>query len=277
MAGVHGCEYSSMAALTRFLRDLDPERLAGSLVGCPIVNQASFRTRTPFVVPGDGKNLNRCFPGDPHGSPTEVLAHEIFDHLVRGADYLIDMHAGDMVEDLAPFALYEEAPVEGSSRQMAVAYGLPYVVRTSRSDAPIGGTASGAAASSGIPAITAEAGGRGLLEEEAVALHLAGLGSVLSHLGVLAAAPSTPAGGRWTVGRFVWVRSAVAGWWEAKVATGQRVGQGELLGVVLDAFGHEVEWILSPEAGVPLFITTSPAVAADGLLLGLGADVRPLD
>jgi uncharacterized protein len=30
--------------------------------------------------------------------------------------------------------------------------------------------------------------------------------------------------------------------------------------------------VRAPEAGVPLFLTTSPAVVADGLLLGLARD-----
>jgi hypothetical protein len=34
-----------------------------------------------------------------------------------------------------------------------------------------------------------------------------------------------------------------------------------------------IERIPAPEDGVVLFLTTSPAVAADGLLLGLGADL----
>jgi len=32
-----------------------------------------------------------------------------------------------------------------------------------------------------------------------------------------------------------------------------------------------LQTLSAPSAGVPMFITSSPAVAADGLLLGLGA------
>jgi hypothetical protein len=57
---------------------------------------------------------------------------------------------------------------------------------------------------------------------------------------------------------------------------GEDVAAGGRLGAVLDPFGDELEAITAPEAGVPLFITSSPAVAADGLLLGLGAGLTPL-
>ena len=36
----------------------------------------SFAERSPFVVPADGMNLNRAFPGDPDGSYTDRLAHD---------------------------------------------------------------------------------------------------------------------------------------------------------------------------------------------------------
>ena len=38
-------------------------------------------------------------------------------------------------------------------------------------------------------------------------------------------------------------------------------------------FGDVTERITAPEDGVVLFITTSPAVGADGLLVGLGVDI----
>jgi len=55
------------------------------------------------------------------------------------------------------------------------------------------------------------------------------------------------------------------------------VPAGGRLGAVLDPYGDELETIEAPEAGVPLFITSSPAVSDDGLLLGLGAGIKPLD
>jgi hypothetical protein len=60
------------------------------------------------------------------------------------------------------------------------------------------------------------------------------------------------------------------------VRVGQEVAAGERLGAILDPFGDELEAVTAPEAGVPLFITSSPAVTADGLLLGLGAGISPI-
>jgi predicted deacylase len=92
----------------------------------PVLSLPSFRARSPFVIPEDGKNLNRCFPGNPVGTLAERLAHATFAQLITGSDALIDAHAGDMVEALQPFALYDAGPAEARAREMATAYGLPY-------------------------------------------------------------------------------------------------------------------------------------------------------
>jgi uncharacterized protein len=106
IAGVHGGEYTGMAALLRLVQQLDADRLRGSLTVVPVLNQPAFWSRSAFVVPADGKNLNRCFPGDPAGSYTDVLAHELFEAFIRPADVLLDLHAGDLPEALEPFCLY---------------------------------------------------------------------------------------------------------------------------------------------------------------------------
>src|SRR5580700_2970303 len=185
IAGVHGCEYASMAGVRRWLRDLEKKELRGRVRAVPVLNVTAFAARSPFVVPEDGKNLNRCFPGKPDGTLGERLAYDTFSQLISGSDALVDAHCGDMVEALEPFAFYEAGPAEARARDLATAYGLPYVIRQEKGpDRTVSGTSSGAAAEAGIPAITAEAGGCGLVEEYAVALHVAGLNAVLSVLGM---------------------------------------------------------------------------------------------
>jgi predicted deacylase len=277
IAGVHGCEYSSMLGLRRFLEGVDEAELQGHITAVPIVNLAAFHARTPFVVPHDGLNLNRCFPGDATGSFTPRLARTVFEQLIRPADALVDCHCGDQVEALAPFCLYDASPLpdhsaEAGARALAVAHGLPYLIRSERAESPIAGTSSAACAEIGIPAITAEAGGCGLVDEASVQAHVDGLHRVLAHLGML---PATVAANPppEELSRFVWLRSTHAGWWTPSVPVGEAVAAGAVLGTVSPLLGGEPfaeETVVAAEAGVPVFITTSPAVAAGGLLLGVG-------
>jgi predicted deacylase len=277
IAGVHGCEYASMAAVRQWANGLGGRELRGSIRAVPVLNLPAFRARSPFVVPDDGKNLNRCFPGDPAGTLADRLAHATFTQLIAGSDALVDAHCGDLPEALEPFVLYEAGPSEARARELAIAYGLGYVIRQEPGpDRAVAGTTSAAAAEVGIPAITAEAGGCGLVQEAAVGLHVRGLDRVLATLGMT----DPPVGGTDHHGiappvelrRFLWLRCADAGWWQPAVQPGEAVTAGQLLGTVSSIDGAEVlQSITAPAAGVPMFITSSPAVAADGLLLGLGA------
>jgi hypothetical protein len=274
IAGVHGCEYVPMAAVREWTGGLEQREISGRIRVVPVLNVTAFRARSPFLVPEDGKNLNRCFPGKPDGTLAERLAHAAFTQLISGSDYYIDAHCGDMVEALEPFSLYESGPAEAAARELALAYGLGYIIREERGPDAIDGTSSGAAAAAGIPAITAEAGGCGLVERHAVDTHLRGLNSVLAHLGMAAPVGGGAAGGPepTLLNRFIWPRCERAGWWAPTVGAGDKVSEGQVLGTVSNLDGSVVqETITSPADGVIIFMTSSPAVADDGLLLGLGA------
>jgi len=97
----------------------------------PLINLPAFWARTPFVVPLDGKNLNRSFPGDADGTAAERIAAAVTDRLIKGSDYVIDLHAGDLPEALEPFVFYDASPVEERARELALAYGLGHMVRQS--------------------------------------------------------------------------------------------------------------------------------------------------
>jgi predicted deacylase len=272
LAGVHGCEYAPMAAVRRWTRALAERDLHGSVRAVPVLNLPAFRARSPFVVPDDGKNLNRCFPGDPAGTVADRLAYAAFTQLIEGSDALVDAHAGDMVEALEPFALYDAGPSEDRARELAVAYGLGYVIRQEAGpDRAVGGTTSTAAAEIGIPAIIAEAGGCGVVEPAAVAAHVRGLDRLLALLS-MTSDPAPDGEAPVYLGRFLWLRATGEGWWEPAVRPGQRVSAGQVLGTVSSLDGAQVlQSVTAPAPGVPMFITSSPAVAANGLLLGLGA------
>ncbi|HEY3882689.1 MAG TPA: succinylglutamate desuccinylase/aspartoacylase family protein [Trebonia sp.] len=269
IAGVHGCEYASMAGLRRWVSGLAGRPVRGTIRAVPVVNLPAFWARSAFVVPEDGKNLNRCFPGSPTGTLAERIADAVFSQVISGSDAVVDMHAGDLTEALEPFALYDVGPAEAEARELAAAYGLGYVLRQAPGPAfTVTGSTSAAAAAAGIPAIIAEAGGCGLVTEHAVEAHVRGLDGVLRYLEMAAGPPAGPAPA--LLGGWVWPRAASAGWWAPAVGPGAAVTAGQVLGTVSTLDGGTVtETVTAPADGVVLFLTSSPAVAADGLLLGL--------
>jgi predicted deacylase len=110
IAGTHGYEYPPITALQRVRRQLQPEKLAGTVVMVHIANLPSFLGRTIYYSPIDGKNLNRVYPGRPDGTVSERIAHTITTQVIERADYVVDLHGGDGNEALRPY-LY--MPVTG--------------------------------------------------------------------------------------------------------------------------------------------------------------------
>ena len=272
IAGIHGAEYPPIDAVMRFCHDLDPATLRGRVVGVPIVNLPAFWERTPFVCPTDGKNPNRAFPGDPAGTFTDVLAYHVFTSIIRRGDYLVDVHCGDMVEDLEPFSLVQQSGREDVDRvalDMATTYGLRHVIVQARGTGPVSGTTNAAAAEAGIPAIIPEAGGVGQLQEEAVALHLRGLRRVLTRVGMLEGQLG-PLPAPTMVRDFVWVRAGRGGFFRKAVVAGDMIRAGEPIGRMVSPWGEPGATSASPVDGVVLFVTTSPAIQDNGLLAGIG-------
>ena len=99
-AGIHGGEYPGIAAAIELGRDIEPEHVHGCLILLHPVNIQGFWARREFIVPEDGKNLNRVFPGTPLGTLADKTAYLISSNLFTIADYYVDMHSGDIHESL---------------------------------------------------------------------------------------------------------------------------------------------------------------------------------
>ncbi|HBY45868.1 MAG: succinylglutamate desuccinylase/aspartoacylase family protein [Thermomicrobiales bacterium] len=277
-AGVHGGEYPAIETVIRLARSIDAGEISGVIVLMPVVNLPAFWGRTPFVCPVDGLNPNRMFPGSPDGSYTEQLVHAMTEELIARADVYVDLHGGDMVEALAPFSICRGGhdAADTQARELAEVFGLPYLLVIDRPVQPAKGSMSFvAAAERGVPGFIAEAGGVGLLDEEPVRLLTDGLIRVLNHLGILRR-DVDPAGDVTALSRFDWLYSRHAGMFHARVAVDDLVTVGAVVGTIDSLFGDELEQIVAPADGRVLFLTTSPAMPINGLLMGIGvADQRP--
>jgi predicted deacylase len=300
-AGVHGGEYPAVEAVIRLGKTLDPKKISGTVILMPVLNLPAFRTRTPFVCPIDNVNPNRVFPGDPRGSYSEQMTHACINEFVVHADAYVDLHGGDIPEALVPFVICRAGndEVAKKSKAIAMAFGLPYVLTVSKPVQPSKGHRAGAgglssyaaAADKGTPAILAEAGGAGQMQEEAVSLLVNGVVNVMRHLGMIEDArfeshianaetnskPKPKKTARSVVAtavltKFDWIYTKSTGVWYPKVAEGDAVREGEQIGTVGDLFGDTLEKIASPVNGVVLFLTISPSVLENGLLMGIGVE-----
>jgi predicted deacylase len=132
-AGIHAAEYTGIEAAIRLGRSLEPREVRGTVVIIPLLNRPGFYERSIYVNPEDNDNLNRLFPGRADGTWGERFAHNLLSEIVTRCDYAIDLHAGDLVEDLIPFVIYREtgnASQDERIRAMANAYGARWAVKS---------------------------------------------------------------------------------------------------------------------------------------------------
>jgi predicted deacylase len=259
-AGIHGSEFCSIEAARR-LMDLPPDALRGTLLVLPIVNVEGFRRRSIYVVPADGKNLNRVFPGRSDGSASERLAAWLVEHVYPSADAYLDLHGGDLNEELMPFSIFGHG--DARAEAIARAFGLPVVV-SSRGT----GRTTSAAADLGVPAIIAEVSGNGLWNDEGVEKLLAGVHRVMHMMGMRDQAPEPPAPPPSLVTMTV-LSSPAQGLWYAHRRLGETVAKGESVGEVRDVFGQVLSPVVSPEDGFVLYQMTSLSVNEGEALIGI--------
>jgi len=271
-AGIHAAEYTGIEAAIRLGRTIAADAVRGTILIIPLLNRPGFYERSIYVNPEDNDNLNRLFPGKPDGTWGERFAHHLLTEIISKCDNAIDLHAGDLIEDLVPFVIYREtqdAALDERIQAMANAYGARWAVKS----APTGerpGTLMAVAALNGVAAMLAESGGRGQLIEEDVARHVTGVTNILRTIGAISGRPDRVEPPT-VVKTFEWLRSPVEGIFHCHVRVDQMVKTRELVGEMTDLVGNPIAALTAPVSGVVLFTVTSPAIKKGGLLLAIGA------
>lgn len=184
-AGVHGDEVNGVAVLQRFLSQLDPRELRGNIVCLPLVNVAGFSARQR-VVPSDGKDLNRCFPGDPNGSVSDQIAHSIFSQIIARCDFGIDIHDSGRDSVLLPHPrahIRDGAGGYDRSRMEEIATFGTDIIMLCRGNEGVMTIEAGRHLS--VPAFTVEVGGAMILWEAFIHLAVRGLRNLLVYRGML--------------------------------------------------------------------------------------------
>ena len=189
ISGNHGDEYEGQIALTKLCTELEAKDIRGRLIILTMANYpaALAGTRTS---PIDGGNLNRIFPGNALGTPTEMIADYIEETLMPMCDFMFDFHSGGS-SLLYPATLLRG---RGHSREeqktlleLQEAFDAPYAWVFTSGGGPKtkARTAMGAAGRNGVISIMAELGGGGTISRSILAITERGIKRLLHVVGML--------------------------------------------------------------------------------------------
>ncbi|HEY7908787.1 MAG TPA: succinylglutamate desuccinylase/aspartoacylase family protein [Thermomicrobiales bacterium] len=270
LGAVHGDEYEGPVAIAELLAMLAASAISGTLIAVPVVNAPAYEAGRR-TSPQDDKDLARCFPGDPNGTPSEQLAHLIATECIAPADALIDLHSGGVALDGALLIGYAAMDDDAGarSRELAYAFGAP-VIWEHPPPMPPGRTGS-FALERGIPFVYTEATGGGQADRATVACFIDGVQRVMVAMGMLPGDPPAPRHKEfWRGGgnTDTMVAAGVDGLFRAFVDAGQVVSRGTLVGEIVDFQGRVRERLFAPSDGVLPFIRRIPRVrVGDGLFM----------
>lgn len=250
MAGNHGDEYEGEISLSKLVRRLDASAITGEVTIIPFLNLPAVMAARR-CSPLDNENLNRCFPGDPAGTPSRRLAHFLEHQLFPQHDVLLDVHSGGTSMAHLPVVLAEEHQDPDRMQrttQLLTSLGLRYgFIASNGADAP---TSMAAAARAGVIGLSGEFGGGGSVTKESINTLETALDRLLIELGLIGTpifnAPPTPHLGPLTLLRLNSYEQSIfatrRGWFEPAVDIGASVESGDVAG-----WFHDFSDLSAPE------------------------------
>lgn len=274
VSGAHGTEYASIVAVEQLIDAVKPAEISGTLILVPLVNVPSFERITPHVNPTDNKSMNRYYPGDPNGTQTDRASFVVTKEVVDKCDHLIDLHGGDLDENLRPYSYWTvtgNQKQDELSRALVIAFGLDHIIISA--DRPKDPNASryleNTASTRGKPSFTAEAGRSGPVVAGDVTLLVNGSLGVMRQLKMLAGAVKPVAHPVW-VDNIVSVTADREGVFHPAVDRAAHVVKGAKIGVVTDYVNRPLQEVVAPASGIIMFVRAVPSLKKGDTLANIG-------
>jgi predicted deacylase len=259
-SNVHGDEPTGIGIVHNLVRCLPGLLSSGAVHMYPTLNPGGLAAATR-VLPDDGQDLNRAFPGQSRGMASSRHAHCVWtDILSRSLTVLIDLHTD--VTGAIPYAITDRVldmrnrrKLSSTCQRLALASGLTTLREYPRDRYQrfsLDRSLSGAMVNrEGIPAVTLEVGPRNRLDPQAIAVGTSAVLGVLTELGLVdvpaQAHPSQKNGGPWR--RESGPRTNHTGVLIPRVRSGDTLERGRVMAEVRTIRGDVLETLSARSKG----------------------------
>lgn len=262
-AAVHGNELNGISVIQKLFTEIEVEKIKGTIVGVPVVNIPGLYNNSRLFI--DGKDLNRIMPGKPNGNVSEVYAYRVLDRIVKNFDYLLDLHTASFGR---VNSFYIRADL-GSKEALTLAQlQEPQIIL----NAPAAdGTLRGAAADLGIHAITVEVGDPNRFQKGMVKSSLTRIFNTLNYLGIYQPEELKHNEGKPIIcDSSQWIYTEKGGILSVYPQLTDIVEEGELVGLVRNVFGEEIEKYYAPRKGIVIGRSVNPIAQTGSRIIHLG-------
>ncbi|RMG83405.1 MAG: peptidase M14 [Bacteroidetes bacterium] len=261
-AALHGNELNGLPVIQRLFREVEVDKLKGTIVGVPVVNIPSFvRKKRRFI---DGTDLNHIMPGKPDGTVSQVYAWRIVNNIVKEFDYLLDLHTAS---NGRINSYYIRADMSDEAvREMALLQNAQIIVHNPPSD----GTLRGTADELGIPAITLEVGNPNTFQRGMIRDGLTGIYNLLAKFGMVEGEVEVPDTKTVICKSSYWIYTDEGGLLTVFPKVTDFVKKGEVIAEIRNIFGDLIRKYTAPEKGIVIGKSVNPVNQTGGRILHLG-------
>jgi predicted deacylase len=259
-AAVHGDELNGVEIIRQVLAELDVGRMRGTLLAVHVVNVFGFIQQRRYLP--DRRDLNRSFPGSPHGSLASRLAHLLMTEIVAHCTHGIDLHTASAERSNLPQIRADLEDLE--TRRIAEAFRAPVMLHSTVRD----GSLRQAATRRGIPVLLFEGGEPLRFNDAVIAMGVAGVRRVMAELGMIRRKETRKTPRASIVLRSSsWVRARRGGLLRLQVGEGDSVEARQVIGLIADPFGDEEVPVRATVSGLVIGKTNNPVVhMGDGIV-----------
>ena len=268
-SSIHGCEYPSIEAVFRIAESIDPMEVSGQIVIINPVNVDAFLSRTPYIVPQDGKNLNRLFPGNPEGTLGDKIAYVLTEEYQKRADFYLDTHGGDLPEVQDAYCYYptvcDEAVRHINEHATEYVLHAKYIVGSVSVN-----HAYNYASVCGVPSVMLELGENGSWSEQEVEDYLDNIKNIMRYLELI---PGKALKRIRPIAHIVegeYLDADADGRWYASVVKDQEVRVGDKLGEIRDLFGNVLHEYFCEKDGLVLMLCGALSVRKGDPIVAYG-------
>jgi predicted deacylase len=261
-AAVHGNELNGIPVIQRFFKEIENEKISGTVIGVPVVNVPAFmRKKRRFI---DNVDLNHIMPGKKSGSVSQVYAHYFFKNIIKHFDYLLDLHTASTGRVNSYYIRADmDDPV---TSKLALLQNAQIIVNNPPSD----GTLRGAAEAQGIPAITLEVGNPSTFQKGYIRSGITGLHNALVYLEMMDGEIEEPEKEPVLCKSSKWYYTDKGGLLSVHPDLTQMVAKGDTIATQYDIFGDKIKTYKSKSDGVVIGKSISPVNQTGGRILHLG-------
>lgn len=263
-AALHGNELNGISTIFKLIQEVNPQKLAGTLVLVPIANVPGYLMNQRNF--SDNVDLNRIMPGRPEGTTSNRYAHLLAHKIIKKFDYLLDLHTASHGR---VNSLYIRADLENEETRNLAYLQNPQIIVRKYDDK---GTLRSWANEQGIPTITIEIGNPNAFQHSLIDETLEGIMNTLRHLKMIKGEVQDMLHGAVVCEHSYWIYSNKGGIIDVLPELTSRVKEGELIAKVYDVFGQVKEEIFADRSGIVIGKNIRPNCEAGTRVLHLGVN-----